>query len=74
MTNVGVRPTVSGFGITVEPWILDYTGDLYDRTITLEFHKFLRPEVKFPDLESLRLEIRKNARQTREYFGATEQT
>lgn len=74
VTNVGVRPTVSGFGITVEPWILDYTGDLYDRTITLEFHKFLRPEEKFPDLESLRLEIRKNARQTREYFGAMEET
>lgn len=65
VTNIGVRPTVSGEGITVEPWILDYSGDLYGRKITLEFHAFLRPERKFPDLEALKAEIHHNARQTR---------
>ena len=50
VTNVGVRPTVSGQDVTVEPWILDYEGDLYGREITLEFYRFLRPEQKFPDL------------------------
>ena len=62
------RPTVEGTGITVEPWILDYEGDLYGREITLEFHKFLRPEMKFPDLAALQQEIRKNAAETRDYF------
>ena len=66
VTNIGTRPTVSGEGITVEAWILDYTGDLYGRTITLEFFRFLRPEQKFPGLEALQAEIRKNAMQTRE--------
>ena len=65
VTNIGVRPTVSGQGITVEPWILDYDGDLYGREITLEFQAFLRPERKFPDLESLKAEIHRNATQTR---------
>ena len=50
----------------MEPWILDYEGDLYGRQITLEFYAFLRPEQKFPDLEALRQEIRRNADQTRE--------
>ena len=68
VTNVGIRPTVSGQGTTVEPWILDFEGDLYDREITLEFHRFLRPEVKFPDLAALQEEIRKNAEETRAYF------
>lgn len=68
VTNVGTRPTVSGSGITVEPWILDYTGDLYDREITLAFFRFLRPERKFPDLAALRQEIEKNAAETRAYF------
>lgn len=68
VTNIGTRPTVSGAGVTVEPWILDYQGDLYDREITLEFHKFLRPEEKFPTLEALQAEIRRNAAQTREFF------
>ena len=70
VTNVGTRPTVSGTGITVEPWILDFEGDLYDREILLEFYYFLRPETKFPDLESLQQEIRRNAEQTRAYLNA----
>ena len=69
VTNIGTRPTVEGQGITVEPWILDYTGDLYDREITLEFLYFLRPEMKFPTLEALQAEIRRNAEQTRAYLA-----
>ena len=66
VANIGTRPTVSGSGITVEPWILDYTGDLYGREITLEFYRFLRPEQKFDSLEDLQREIFRNADQTRE--------
>ena len=68
VTNIGTRPTVSGSGITVEPWILDFEGDLYDREITLEFYRFLRPEMKFPDLDSLRRQIQEDAVQTRFYL------
>ena len=70
VTNVGTRPTVGGRGITVEPWILDYEGDLYGRQITLEFYEFLRPEMKFPDLQALQQEIRRNADQTRKIVAA----
>lgn len=72
VTNVGTRPTVDGRGVTVEPWILDFRGDLYGREITLEFHKFLRPEEKFPSLEALRERIRRDAAQTREYLDREE--
>lgn len=68
VTNIGTRPTVSGSGITVEPWILDFEGDLYDRQITLEFYRFLRPEMKFPDLDALRSQIQADAASTRAYF------
>ena len=68
VTNVGTRPTVEGQGITVEPWILDYTGDLYGREITLEFYRFLRSEQKFPDLEALKDRIHQDALETREYL------
>ena len=71
VTNVGCRPTVSGENLTVEPWILDFEGDLYGKEITLEFHKFLRPERKFDSLEELRTEIRKNAEETKEFFRRT---
>ena len=68
VTNVGTRPTVEGRGITVEPWILDYSGDLYGREITLEFFRFLRGEEKFPDLEALKSRIHADAEQTRAFF------
>ena len=71
VTNVGTRPTVEGQSVTVEPWILDYSGDLYGREITLEFYYFLRPEQKFPDLEALTREIRRNAEETRRYLQTT---
>ena len=68
VTNVGTRPTVNGIGVTVEPWILDFSGDLYDREITLEFHKFLRPETRFDGLNALKEQIQKDAAQTRAFF------
>lgn len=69
VTNVGVRPTVNdGRGVTVEPWILDFDGDLYDRPIRLEFYKRLRGERKFASLEELKQEIHRNGEETRAYF------
>ena len=68
VTNVGTRPTVGGVGITVEPWILDFDGNLYGQEITLEFHRFLRPETKFGSLDDLKAQINRDADTTRSYF------
>ncbi len=65
VTNIGTRPTVEGHHITVEPWILDFEGDLYGKELTLEFYAYLRPERKFDSLEELKAEIHKNAEKTR---------
>lgn len=71
VANIGTRPTVEGHGITVEPWILDYEGDLYGREITLEFYRFLRPERKFPTLEALQAQIRADAEETKQFLQTT---
>ena len=68
VTNIGNRPTVNGHHTTVEPWILDYSGDLYDKEITLRFHYFIRPEMKFDSLEELQQEIFRNAEEARAYL------
>lgn len=60
VTNIGVRPTVSGTGVTVEPWILNFQESLYDREITLEFYAFLRPEQRFSGLAALQAQIRQD--------------
>ncbi len=68
VTNVGTRPTVEGTHITVEPWLLDFDGDLYGKRLHLLFFKFLRPEQKFGSLEELQKEIQKNGEETRKFF------
>lgn len=69
VTNIGTRPTVDGQGVTIEPWILDFDGDLYGKQITLEFHKFLRTEQKFANLDELKAQIQTDAAETRKFFA-----
>ena len=69
VTNVGVRPTVSGEDrVSVESFILDYSGNLYDRQVRIEFFHFIRPEMKFPSVEKLKAQIRRDAVSTRAFF------
>ena len=72
VTNVGVRPTLhDDRGVTVEPWLLDFRGDLYGQTIRVEFYRRLRGERRFASLDELRAEILRNAEETRAYFAQT---
>ena len=68
VTNIGNRPTVGGHRVTVEPWLLDFAGNLYGKSLTLSFHSFLRPERKFSSLDALKEEIVKNAGECRKFF------
>ena len=69
VTNVGVRPTVNnGQDVTVEPWILDFDGNLYGQAIRVEFYRRLRDERKFESLEALRAQIETDAGKTREAY------
>ena len=55
--NIGSRPTVNGNSPTVEVHLLDWSGDLYGKTLTVSLEKFLRPEQKFASLDALKLQI-----------------
>ena len=69
-TNIGVKPTFADGGApTIEPHLLDFSGDLYGKLIHVELHKFLRPEKAFQSVEALHAAIAENVRQTREFFA-----
>ena len=71
VTNVGTRPTVNnGTDITVEACLLDFEGDLYGKTLRLEFFEHLRDEVRFDSLDALKAQIAADAEATRRYFAA----
>ena len=60
VSNVGVRPSVcegENVSVNCETHILNYSGDLYDREIRVEFLHFIRPERKFPSIDELKKAI-----------------
>lgn len=66
VVNLGVRPTFATQGVTVEAHLLDFSGDLYGREMTLEFVEYLRPERSFPSVEQLVAQIREDSKQARQ--------
>lgn len=70
VTNIGVRPTVSGGNtLSVETFILDFSGDLYESNVRVEFFHFIRPEKKFDSMEHLQQQILHDAETVRFYFN-----
>ena len=63
--NIGLRPTFDGHHRIVEAHILDFTGDLYGRDITIELVEQLRGEEKFPSAEELKAQIIKDVAQAK---------
>ncbi len=52
MANIGTRPTFTDDSFrTLEVHLLNFTGNIYNKTVTVNFLKFLRGEQKFPNLE-----------------------
>ncbi|MGB3695185.1 MAG: bifunctional riboflavin kinase/FAD synthetase [Spirulinaceae cyanobacterium] len=55
--NLGCRPTVDGKSTAIEVYLLDWSGDLYGQTLTVNLKRFLRPEQKFSSLDALKQQI-----------------
>ncbi|NEO34144.1 MAG: bifunctional riboflavin kinase/FAD synthetase [Symploca sp. SIO3C6] len=67
--NIGERPTVNGSSLTVEFHLLDWLGDLYGQTLTVNLEKFLRPEQKFASLDALKNQIQTDCLAARTFLG-----
>ena len=61
VTNVGVRPTIDGLSKErSETNIVGFTGDLYDKNISVHLLKKIREEMKFNNLDELKNQIAKD--------------
>lgn len=61
VTNVGVRPTIEGFSKErSETNIIGFTGDLYDKNISVHLLKKIREEMRFSGLDELKNQIAKD--------------
>ena len=59
-TSIGVRPTFGAGQLQVETFLLDFEGDLYGKTLMLEFQSYLREEIAFPSQTSLVCQMNKD--------------
>ncbi len=58
VASVGVNPTVGALPAPVlEAHLLDFSGNLYGKTIEVELIAFLRDEAKFDDVEALKAQM-----------------
>jgi riboflavin kinase / FMN adenylyltransferase len=65
-TNVGVRPTfVTGRGVLVEAFLIDFDGDIYGRELRLDFLARLRGERRFDSVEALVEQMARDVEATR---------
>ena len=59
--NYGIRPTVSNTkDMLVEAYLLDYSGDLYNKNVKVTFKEKIRDEKKFASLVDLKSQIEKD--------------
>ncbi|MCB1670175.1 MAG: bifunctional riboflavin kinase/FAD synthetase [Gammaproteobacteria bacterium] len=69
--NIGYRPTVTDLGeALLEAHLLDFSGDLYGRTLEVIFRGKVRGEEKFDSLEALIRQIARDVEQVRAFFAA----
>jgi riboflavin kinase/FMN adenylyltransferase len=57
MMNIGIRPTIGGTTQVIEVNIFDFNQNLYGRNLRIYMHQFLRQEMKFDGLDSLKAQL-----------------
>lgn len=65
VANVGIRPMFESPVPLLEPWLFDFSGDLYGKHVAVELVEYLRPEAGFDSLDALKEQIRADAEAAR---------
>lgn len=69
LTNIGRRPSVDSYNyVTIETFLLDYSGNLYDKTISLETHAYIRGVKKFNNLDEVKAQVNLDIESIRAYL------
>jgi riboflavin kinase/FMN adenylyltransferase len=58
IANLGYRPTFDQKKILLEVHLFNFSGNLYNKHLTVEFLKFIRKEKKFKNADQLRKQIK----------------
>jgi len=67
--NLGIRPSFDPPREVLEPFLFDFSGDLYGQELEIAFHHFLRPEAKFASLDALVVQMEADCARARELLA-----
>jgi riboflavin kinase/FMN adenylyltransferase len=65
VASLGTRPAVNGKELLLEAHVFDFSGDLYRRYVHVDFIARLRDELWFPDMDTLVVQMNKDALEAR---------
>jgi phosphoribosyl 1,2-cyclic phosphate phosphodiesterase len=68
VTNIGIRPTFYGSGVTIETHLLNFSEEIAPKRIEVHFWKRLRSERKFNGPDELRVQIAKDIANADRFF------
>lgn len=68
--NLGIRPSFEPPKELLEPHFFDFAEDLYGQHIEVEFHAFIRPEMKFDDMDALMVQMHADCDEARRILEA----
>jgi riboflavin kinase/FMN adenylyltransferase len=57
MAYIGTRPTIDGIRRNIEVNIFDFDHDIYYQNIHMEFHHYVRGDIKFNGLDELKIQL-----------------
>jgi riboflavin kinase/FMN adenylyltransferase len=57
MAYIGTRPTVNGIRRNIEVNIFDFNREIYNEQVKLQFHHFVRSDIKFQNLDELKAQL-----------------
>lgn len=69
MLYIGNRPTVNGLNKVIEVNIFDFNADIYDETIEITFHQYIRGDKKLNGLEELKAALAADEIACRAFFS-----
>lgn len=73
VTNVGYKPTFGHHQLTVETFLLNFSGNIAETDMEIEFLYRLRDEMKFQNPAILKVQIQEDARRSLKFFRLLKQ-
>ena len=68
MTNIGTHPSISELSKPIiETNVIDFSEFIYGKVVKVEFLKFIRDQKKFPSLNDLKEQLKKDLIQAQNY-------